>query len=97
MRHIVDEIKKLFPYVTNTMFISYHPNSYFDLPLGFDGSVYLLEDNVPPKFAIYHTNRRVVDISDFIIFGVNRSYGGAFAAYKYAERKHKKIFNILEE
>lgn len=94
---IVADLKKQYPYITNTMVLSYHPTKNFWLPFCFDDSIYLLEKKVPPKFAIYYTNRRIVEISDFIVSGVNHDSGGAFTACQYAKRINKTVINIFED
>ena len=60
-------------------------------------TVYLLEERVPPRYAIIRTNECMVDLSDFIITGVDHTYGGANMALEYAERKHKKIIYLDKE
>lgn len=46
------------------------------------------------KNAINVRNRWIVDNSDLIIAYVERDYGGAFEAVKYAKSKGKQIINI---
>lgn len=92
---LVSEIKKDYPKVVNTMVLSYHPREDFILPLCFDDSVYLLDKSVPPRFAISYTNKKIVEISDYIISGVANEYGGAANACNYAKRKNKTIINIF--
>ena len=92
-------VKKLqikYPQIKITQVLSYIPqekgmvlNDYFD------DSVYLLERNVPRRFAILETNKLLVDRVDFIISGVEHSYGGAAQAIEYAQRKKKNIINIF--
>ena len=60
----------------------------------FDITIYPGLENVPPKFAIAHRNRWIVDRADLIIAYVSRSFGGAYAMYSYAARRKKDIRNI---
>ena len=46
------------------------------------------------KSAVTVRNRWMVDMSDLIIAYVTHSYGGAYSALKYAEKKNKEIINI---
>lgn len=92
---IVYELKGCFKTVKNVMALSYLPASGFVLPKFFDESVYLPEKPVPAKYAIAYTNKLIVDKSEFIVSGVARHGGGAFAACDYARRKNKKIINIF--
>ena len=93
--HLVSEIKINYPKVINTMVLSYHPKEDFILPSCFDDSVYLLDKSVPPRFAISYTNKKIVELSDFIISGVVAGYGGAAAACNYAKKRNKTIINVL--
>ena len=45
--------------------------------------------------AISYTNKKIVEISDFIISGVVAGYGGAAAACNYAKKRNKTIINVL--
>lgn len=93
---LVDELKIIHPYITNTMVISYPPDKHFAKPHYFDDTVYLLENKVPQKFAISHTNRKIVDMADFVVSGVYFDFGGAWVACDYARRCKKKIISIFE-
>lgn len=93
---LVCELKIKYPHIINTMLLSYHPKPDFILPDCFDDSVYLLDKPVPQRFAIIYTNRKAVEISDYILSGVIRDYGGAFTACKYARKLGKTIININE-
>lgn len=92
---IVFALKAKFPAIQNTMVLSYHPNDNFVLPKYFDGSVYLLERNVLPRYAISYTNRAIAEQADFIVSGVVYDWGGAWTACEYARRKKKVILNVM--
>ena len=92
---IIYILKDQFPYIKNTLVLSYHPNKNFILHPYFDDSVYLLEKTVPLKFAISHTNKRMIDISDYIVFAVDHIYGGAYDSFKYAKNQNKIMINIF--
>lgn len=77
------------------MVLSYHPQQDFILPSCFDDSVYLLDKKVPDRFAIYYTNRKMVDLSDYIISGVMLNTGGAASACNYAKSKKKEVISIF--
>lgn len=93
---IVSGLKSFYPMIKNTLILSYHPLSDFVLPEYFDESAYLLDEPVPPKFAITYTNRKIVDKADFIVSGVMLDSGGAWSACDYARRKKKTLINIFE-
>ena len=85
----VHELKTEFPQIRMTLVYSYIPIKAEDhtLPVFYDDSVYLLDEPVPPRFAILKTNRKLVDISDYILSGVAYSWGGARTAVDYAQKK----------
>lgn len=91
---IVGELRGDYPHIENIKFLSYIPtgsaaNNY--LAPYYTGTVYLLEESVIPKFAISKTNEKAVDVCDFVVSGVCRSYGGAQQTIRYAKRRHKTI------
>ena len=98
--HIVGELRKEYPHIENIKFLSYIPTgSAADHPLApyYTGTVYLLEERVIPKYAISKTNQKAVDICDFVVSGVCRSYGGAQQAIRYAKRKQKVVIDIFSQ
>lgn len=92
---LVSEIKQIYPPIVNTMVLSYHPREDFILPSCFDDCVYLLDKIVPPRFAISYTNKKMVEISDYIISGVKHETGGAAFACAYAKRKKKIVISLF--
>lgn len=90
-------MKEKYPMIKNTMVLSYIPDKDFILPKYFDDSVYLLEKQVPKRFAISATNKLLVDKVDYIVACVLTHGGGAYAALEYARRRNKPIINVLDE
>lgn len=95
--HLVWELREKYPNIKNILVLSYIPSKKFDLFFYYDESVYLLEKKVPYRFAISHTNRKLVETVDYIISGVTRSYGGAKAACDYAKRLYKTMFYVVSD
>lgn len=97
---LVGKLKERYPQIVNTMVLSYIPtarfNGAFDLPLCFDDSVYLLERNVPYKFAITETNKLLIDTVDFVVAAVEVKFGGAYTACEYARKRKKPIVNVID-
>ena len=93
---IVYELKKEYPYIKNTLVLSYIPKKKheYGLPERYDDSVYLLEERVPPRFAIVKTNEKIIDKVDYVIVGVQKSWGGAYRAREYAKKRKKTILQI---
>ena len=94
---IVHGLKKDFPWIKSTLVLSYIPQKDFVLSNKYDDSVYLLEKAVLPKFAIWETNKNIVDRSDFIITAVGKEWGGAYRAARYAKAKGKRVWNVFFE
>ncbi len=96
---VVGELRKSYPNLKNTLVLSYLPpaNADFTLPTAYTDSAYLLEHNVPPRYAVLESNKRMVDIADCVIVGISYEWGGAWKAYEYALQQKKRIINICDE
>ena len=62
----------------------------------YDESIYPELENISPRLAILYRNKYMVDKADFIIAYIKRDWGGAFKTYRYAQQKHKTIYNIVK-
>ena len=51
-------------------------------------------ENVPPRFAISHRNRWMIDASDCVVAYVTRSWGGAAQFTELAEKKGKRVIRM---
>ena len=93
---LVYELKKKYPHIKNTLFLSYMPQGAEGccLPKRYDDTVYLLEKRTPPRYAIVKTNEAVVKLADFVLSGVYYSRGGAYQACEYARRRKKTIIQL---
>ena len=91
---IVAGLKKIYPKIKLTRVLSYIPEGHIDLPAWCDGSVYLLEKSVYPRYAISATNRLLAEMCDYIISGVFLGYGGAHAAVAHAINLNKKVIKL---
>ena len=60
----------------------------------FDRVIYPAIENAPKKFAISYRNRWIVKQADLLIAYVCRTFGGAYATYRDALAKGKRIFNL---
>jgi hypothetical protein len=65
-------------------------NSKFEIIYPFEAS------EGHPKFAISRRNKSIVESADVIVCCVEKDYGGAYNAYKYAQKKEKTIINLLD-
>lgn len=98
------QIKKIYPHVRFSLALAYIPCSEDEketynnlIAKTFDDSIFLLEHNVPPKYAILETNKRLVDMVDYVVAGVYRCYGGAYKACLYALQKKKTVINVAND
>lgn len=48
------------------------------------------------KSAIQVRNRNMVDRSDLVVCFVERESGGAYSAFKYAQKQKKQVINLAE-
>lgn len=77
---------------------------YLDMGEGLRKTIYAMEEldsvlypeleNVPPRYAISHRNRWMVEQADIVISFVSHQYGGAYTTYLHAKRNGKKIYNL---
>lgn len=61
-----------------------------------DWTVYPRLENVPPKYAISHCNRYMVEKADTVVAYVRHSWGGAAQTLEYARQKKKDIIHFTE-
>lgn len=92
---IVHGLKTRYPEIRNIGVLSYLPRAGWRLPRAFDESVYLLEKPVPPRFAIFYTNRAIVERADVIVSGIVLKNGGAWSACRYALACGKPVWNVI--
>ena len=78
------------PYITE----SYEKNRLKNCSLLYDGIIYPPLENAPPKYAISHRNKWMVDKADLVIFFVTRSYGGAYRAIAHARATAKNLLEL---
>ena len=63
----------------------------------YDMIIYPEIESKPKRLAIYYRNRYMVERADVIICYINKHYGGAHEAIKYAKHLGKYIINIVDE
>lgn len=93
--HILRKIKKQYTNINYSIVLAYlpTPSTLYD----YDETIYPEGlENVPPKYAISHRNRWMIDASDYAIVYVNRSFGGASQFAELAKRKGKIVINLAK-
>ena len=58
---------------------------------GYDILLYPPIEHVPPRYAIYHRNRYMMEKADVVIAYVRHKWGGAYQAYCHAKAKGKIV------
>ena len=92
-KHINVSLVFVTPYIT----VEYQKNKLADEIERYDEIIYPAIENKPLRFAISYRNRYMIDCSDIVVAFVEREFGGAYKAYKYAQTKSKKIYNLAQK
>ncbi len=90
---VVKSFKSTYPHIKSILVIPYL-NREYNKEL-YDVSVYPELENVHPKGAIVKRNQYMVDVSDVVVTYVKYKNGGAATTLKYAEKKNKRIIDIM--
>lgn len=80
--------------ITPYMTIEYQKNHLNDQKDQYDAILYPELENVPPKFAISHRNRWMVEKADYVIASITHSWGSTYQTYRYAKKKQKPMINL---
>ena len=72
-------------------------NDLQDKTKKYDLVIYPELEKVPPKFAILHRNRYMIDKADIVITCIQYTKGGAYQAYLYAKKQGKTIIELQTE
>lgn len=88
------EVVFITPYITETQ--QRKIKELMDKKL-YDSVIYPPLETVPPRFAISKRNEWIIQQADLIIAYVKYTYGGAYKALQYAQRKKKLIINLAED
>ncbi len=60
----------------------------------FDYILYPQLEKIPPRYAIIHRNRWIVEQADILISYISHSFGGAYKMFQYAKKRNIEIYNI---
>lgn len=93
------EMKEIYPQIKSVLVLAYIQNKMSDyekeyIEKMFDETIYPPLESVPLRFAIPKRNLWIVDNSDYIIFYVDYSWGGASKCLEYASKKQKNFINL---
>lgn len=83
--------------ITPYMTVEYQKNHLEYQKTRYDLIIYPEIEDKPLKYAISYRNKWMIDKADYIVFGVEHDWGGAYKAYKYAKGKRKALFNVMND
>lgn len=86
-----------YPQIKNILVLSHKPKGKFVLPDCFDEAVYLQDNDVPKRFTLRDTYRKLVQTVDFVICGVTRGISSAKAIYNFAKKLSKPMYNVVTD
>ena len=95
-RYKIDHPQVSLIFVTPYMSEEYQRNHLTEATARYDAILYPPLEQIPPRFAITHRNRYMVEIADLVIAYVTRQRGGAYQALRHALRKGKSVLNLSE-
>lgn len=93
--HVVRELKSEFPSIESTHVLAYLTADTD--PLLYDNTLYPPLEKVPPRYAISHRNRWLVEQSDVVVAYVLHNWGGAATTLGYAKRQSKTVIVYPEK
>ena len=89
------KFKQRHPNAKLILITPYLKNTKMDLEKAtFDSIIYPNLEHVPPRYAISHRNKWMIEQADIVVCYVSHQYGGAYAMYADAKRKGKRIHNL---
>lgn len=91
-------LKKDYPQISFYVILAYMPGKKEEFPAA-DPPMTIYPDgleSVPPRFAITHRNRWMVEQADRMIAYVGHGYGGAAQTLRYAQRKKLEVHNLAD-
>ena len=92
---ILREQKKKYPQIELVLVLAYLNTGRNTS--GYDSTVYPPLETVPRRFAIYHRNRWMVEVSDVVVAYVLHDWGGAATTLRCAKQKKKQIISYRDE
>lgn len=87
--NMIWELKQKYPQIKSVLVLPYLNQSI--RVTKYDETIYPDLENIPPRYAIVHRNRWMVERADIVIAFVQHEWGGAAQMLRYAVRKQKKI------
>lgn len=73
-----------------------HENNLKDKEAQYDAIIYPEIENAPPRYAICHRNRWMVEKADLVIGFITHQSGGAYQTYRHTVSKNKIVLNLAD-
>lgn len=86
---VVWDLKQKYPHVQSVLVKPYLAREMDESQ--YDWTVYPALETIPPRYAISHRNRYMVEEADLVIAYVLHGWGGAAQTLEYAKQKRKTI------
>lgn len=90
-------MKEKYPHISYNVVLAYMPAEKEEWNLYKFGETMLPEgiESIHPRYAISWRNKWMVNETDVVIAYITHSWGGAAQYVKLAERKRKRVLNII--
>ena len=98
-RMVMLRVKKDYKHIILCYVCAYNPDLYSktklqDLNSKFEILYPFKASEGHPKFAISRRNKYIVQSADVLVCCIEKDYGGAYSAYKYAQKQEKTVINL---
>lgn len=94
----VEKLKKIYPHISRVLVFCYAEQFHQKAKVDADDFDYpLAVERCKRRGRIIKRNRLVVDQSDYIIFYIDKTYGGSYQTFQYAIKKKKNYINLCDE
>jgi len=95
----IRELKLIYPQIKSYLVLAYLDKKFDDMDKDYikktyDDLIFPPIENVPKRLAIIKRNEWIIANSEYIIFYVNHSWGGANKMLEYANKKKKNYINL---
>ena len=97
VRDVLRELKAIYPHISYSIVLAYMPSKKHECDFrDYSDTIYPHGlEKTPIKFAILKRNEWLIKNSDIVVTYVKYSFGGAAKAKELAERKGKRVINII--
>lgn len=95
--HVLQKVKKKYPHIQFSVVLAYLPSTPNNPDREPDSIFPEGLETVPPKYAIYHRNKWMLQKSEMVICYVEHQWGGAAQFMKMALQQKKEVINLCTQ